>query len=66
MIFLLLKYLVQSWKDEYQVRIRYLVPNPQTEKIADTGFVRSLEHKQVSFKWIRRSLGCSESCGGGM
>ena len=29
------------------------------------GFVRSLEHKAASFKWTWRSLGCSESCGGG-
>lgn len=58
------KYLVQSWKEEYEVRMRYLVPNPR-QKVADTEFVRSLEHKKVSFKWTRRSLGCSESCGGG-
>lgn len=44
--------------------MRYLVPNPR-QKVADTEFVRSLEHKKVSFKWTRRSLGCSESCGGG-
>ncbi|XP_074606449.1 A disintegrin and metalloproteinase with thrombospondin motifs 6-like [Acropora palmata] len=60
-----LLYLVQSWKEEYEVRIRYLVPN-RRQKIADTEFVRSLEHKKVSFKWTRRSLGCSESCGGGV
>jgi len=58
-------YLVQSWKEEYQVRIRYLVPN-SPEKVADTRFVRSLGHKgTVTFKWTRRSQGCSESCGGG-
>ncbi|XP_068695608.1 A disintegrin and metalloproteinase with thrombospondin motifs 6-like [Montipora foliosa] len=61
-----LLYLVQSWKEEYEVRIRYLFPNP-SQKVADTEFVRGLElHKKVSFKWTLRSLGCSESCGGGI
>ena len=47
------------------MRIRYLFPNP-SQKVADTEFVRGLElHKKVSFKWTLRSLGCSESCGGG-
>ena len=61
---LLRQYLVQSWKEEYQVRIRYLVPNP-SEGVADTRFVRGLGQKHITFKWTRRSLGCSESCGGG-
>ncbi|KAJ7334352.1 hypothetical protein OS493_014662 [Desmophyllum pertusum] len=59
-----LLYLVQSWKEEYQVRIRYLIPRSKDVN-SDTRIVRSLEHGEVSFKWTSRSLGCSESCGGG-
>lgn len=64
-----LLYLVQSWKEEYQVRVRYLVPRSEDVETADERIARSLghslEHDKVNFKWAKRSLGCSESCGGG-
>lgn len=61
-----LLYLVQSWKEEYQVRIRYLVPRLKEANDDDTRIERSLKQDEVTFQWIRRSLGCSETCGGGI